>query len=258
MSSGGPDLFVICKKCGSEVSPYITECPYCGTRLRKRAPKLDRPPGEPESGPRPRPPRPSLGRLRRNEIPGIASDRRPYATIAVLVCGLGTLLAATVTGQVLARLPLPVSTAAYHGEWWRLVTAPLTYVGVGYAFCALVAIGVFGWLVERRHGWPVAALVMAAGGVGSMAIVTAAQPDAGTLGGNGIALALVGAWVVPDLLARRRGEEVDGDLLGVAVVALVVLLLPLAVADADWLAGVAGGVIGLALGGALTALRPAR
>ena len=28
--------------CGSEVSPYVTECPYCGTRLRKRAPKLER------------------------------------------------------------------------------------------------------------------------------------------------------------------------------------------------------------------------
>jgi len=35
-----PDLFVVCKKCGSEVSPYITECPYCGNRLRKRAPKI--------------------------------------------------------------------------------------------------------------------------------------------------------------------------------------------------------------------------
>ena len=36
-----PDLFVVCKSCGSEVSSYVTECPYCGTRLRKRAPKLD-------------------------------------------------------------------------------------------------------------------------------------------------------------------------------------------------------------------------
>ena len=40
--ASGPDLFVVCKKCGSEVSPYITECPYCGTRLRKRAPKIER------------------------------------------------------------------------------------------------------------------------------------------------------------------------------------------------------------------------
>ena len=37
--ASGPELFVVCKKCNSEVSPYITECPYCGTRLRKRAPE---------------------------------------------------------------------------------------------------------------------------------------------------------------------------------------------------------------------------
>jgi rhodanese-related sulfurtransferase len=39
-SSVAVDLNVVCKNCGSEVSPYITECPYCGQRLRKRAPKL--------------------------------------------------------------------------------------------------------------------------------------------------------------------------------------------------------------------------
>src|SRR5215211_5452002 len=37
-----PELSVVCRSCGSEVSPYVTECPYCGTRLRKRAPKLER------------------------------------------------------------------------------------------------------------------------------------------------------------------------------------------------------------------------
>ena len=35
-----PDLFVICKSCSAEVSPYVTECPYCGQRVRKRAPKI--------------------------------------------------------------------------------------------------------------------------------------------------------------------------------------------------------------------------
>ena len=40
--SSRADLFVVCKQCGSEVSPYITECPYCGHRLRRRAPKLPR------------------------------------------------------------------------------------------------------------------------------------------------------------------------------------------------------------------------
>ena len=78
--ASGPDLFVVCKSCGSEVSPYITECPYCGTRLRKRAPKLER------GGPKPpKTPRPRLGPLRAGEIPGIRPDRRPYATILLVV-----------------------------------------------------------------------------------------------------------------------------------------------------------------------------
>ena len=42
-----PDLFVVCKNCGSEVSPYVTECPYCGQRVRKRAPKIERGEEEP-------------------------------------------------------------------------------------------------------------------------------------------------------------------------------------------------------------------
>src|SRR5438270_13154624 len=87
MSTGNPDLFVICRSCGSEVSPYITECPYCGNRLRKRAPKLDRH-GRVAEAPRRRAPSPTLGRLRRGEIPGIRHDAHPYATILLVAAGL--------------------------------------------------------------------------------------------------------------------------------------------------------------------------
>src|SRR5947209_15956554 len=89
MSTGNPELFVVCKSCGSEVSPYITECPYCGNRLRKRAPKIDRD-GRVAEKPRRRrrPPTPSLPRLRRDEIPGIRGDTRPYVTIALVALGL--------------------------------------------------------------------------------------------------------------------------------------------------------------------------
>src|SRR3979411_2124994 len=89
--SSGADLFVVCKQCGSEVSPYITECPYCGSRLRKRAPKLDRE-GRVRERKR-RSPSPSLPRLRPGEIPGIRPEAHPYATIALVLAGLaGTLL----------------------------------------------------------------------------------------------------------------------------------------------------------------------
>src|SRR5438445_11493805 len=87
MSTGGPDLFVVCKSCGSEVSPYITECPYCGNRLRKRAPKIDRD-GRVTEKRRRRPPTPSLPRLRSGEIPGIRPDSQPFATIAIVGTGL--------------------------------------------------------------------------------------------------------------------------------------------------------------------------
>ena len=85
-----PDLFVVCKNCGSEVSPYVTECPYCGQRVRKRAPKLDRSGGEPQ--PKRRAAGPTLPRLRAEEIAGIAPDTRPYATLGLLLLCLLSLL----------------------------------------------------------------------------------------------------------------------------------------------------------------------
>src|SRR6187549_3536192 len=83
--ASGPDLFVVCKSCGSEVSPYITECPYCGTRLRKRAPKIERD-GTVSESPRRR--RRSLRRAQREaRIPGIAPGvygAKPWATIVLI------------------------------------------------------------------------------------------------------------------------------------------------------------------------------
>ena len=63
-----------------------------------------------------------------------------------------------------------------------------------------------------------------------------------------MALALLAAWAVPDLQARRRGEETDSDLLGVAVIAIVVAVMPLAAPEASWLAALGGAVTGLVLG----------
>src|SRR4030095_12962342 len=80
--ASGPDLFVVCKKCGSEVSPYITECPYCGTRLRKRAPKLER-------GGTPQPPkkasRPRLGPVRARQLPCTRPAAKPSPTFLLLL-----------------------------------------------------------------------------------------------------------------------------------------------------------------------------
>lgn len=244
MSTGGPDLFVICKSCGAEVSPYITECPYCGNRLRKRAPKLDRE-GRVTERKRARPPTPSLPRLRRGEMPGIRPDSRPYATILLVVVGLvGCLLWRTdlVSLDQLAVVGKPGN------QWWRLLTAPFTYNNTGFAFACLLAIALYGWLLERRHG-PIPVLALfAIGGVGGIAATAAAYPFPVVLGGNGAALALLVAWVIPDLLELRSGTDVEGDLIGTAAIAAVVALMPLAVKDASWIAGGVGVLAGIALG----------
>jgi membrane associated rhomboid family serine protease len=245
MSTGGPDLFVICKNCQSEVSPYITECPYCGSRLRKRAPKLDRE-GRPTERKR-RSPTPSLPRLRRDEIPGIRGEARPYATIALVVAGLaGTLLwRAALVGSTHA-----IELWAQFGThlWWRLLVAPFTYVNTGYAIVTLGTIAVYGWLIERRHGPLVVLVLFAVGAVGGAAVTASDASLPLALGGNGGALALLIAWAIPDLLSLRAGEEIEGDLLGTAVIAVVVALMPLAVPGASWISAGIGAVAGVLIG----------
>ena len=246
MSTGGPDLFVICKSCGSEVSPYITECPYCGNRLRKRAPKLDREGRVSDKTRRRRPPAPGLSRLRRGEIPGIRGETRPYATLALVVAGLvGCVLWRTTLGS--QHLVVIVG----HDDWWRLLSAPFIYDNTGYAFATLLAVGLFGWLIERRHGPAAAIALFAIGAVGGTAATVALGSYIVVMGANGGALALLIAWAVPDLLSLREGEEIEGDLIGAAVIAGVVALMPLVVPEASWISdgvGVLGGLlVGLGL-----------
>jgi membrane associated rhomboid family serine protease len=245
MSTGGPDLFVICKNCQSEVSPYITECPYCGSRLRKRAPKLDRD-GRPTERKR-RSPSPSLPRLRRGEIPGIRGESHPYATIAIVLAGFaGTLLwRAALVGSTHA-----IQLWAQYGThlWWRLLVAPFTYTNTGYAIVTLATIAVYGWLLERRHGPFVMLALFAIATVGGAAVTATNSTLPLALGANGGALALLLAWAMPDLLSLRARRDIEGDLLGTAVVAVVVALMPLAAPGASWISAGVGVAAGLLIG----------
>ena len=246
-----PDLFVVCKNCGSEVSPYVTECPYCGTRLRKRAPKLDR-------GGVPRPPtqrraRPSLGRLRPGEIPGIRPDRRPWATILLVVASVVVTLGARAGAWGYEDLML------YRGvddEPWRAVTTLFLYAGTAYEVITLTCVLIFGWLLERRHGvWAPPLVFVLAGGGGMLLAVAGGDADL-AVGANGAALGMVAAWAMRDVLARRRGPtDDDSDLLGALAVAATLICIPLVSGEASALAGLGGGVIGVVLGLGLARLR---
>jgi membrane associated rhomboid family serine protease len=252
VSTGGPDLFVVCKSCGSEVSPYITECPYCGNRLRKRAPKIDRE-GRVSDKRRRLGQAPSLPRLRRGEIPGIRADTRPYASIVLVLAGVaGALIWRTTLVNKVNLIVFDKPT----GHWWRVLTAAFTYDNAGLAFAVLGATMVFGWLLERRHGPGPVLVIFLVGAVGGIAVTALVYPNPVVLGGNGGALALLTAWAVPHLLALRRGEEIEADLLGAAAIAAVVALMPLADPNASWVAGGVGVATGLVAGVPLALMRP--
>ncbi len=251
MSTGGPDLFVICKSCGSEVSPYITECPYCGNRLRKRAPKLDRN-GRIAERARRRPPSPSLPRLRRGEIPGIRHDSHPYVTITLVVAGIVGCLVWRTDAVSLSQI---VVFGHLGTKWWRALTAPFVYNNTGYAFVSLSVIALYGTLLERRHGPVLLIALYLLGGAVGMALAGQFSNQV-ALGGNGIALALLTAWAMQDIVAVRQNREVDGDLLGTAVLGAVVALMPLAAPEASWICAGVGVAAGILVGYPLARIHP--
>jgi membrane associated rhomboid family serine protease len=249
-----PDLFVVCKNCGSEVSPYVTECPYCGQRVRKRAPKIDRSGGKPEPKRRARA---KLPRLRAEEIVGIAPDARPYATLTLIAISL-VISVVVASGEVFLNdvggIVVPVDD-----EVWRWFVTPLVHDSLGYQFVALMGVGIFGTLLERRFGpVPVVVIFVLAGAAGAALAVTLEVPPLLddrpvylVLGANGSALGLLFAWLVDDRLAARRGDERGNDLIGVYVAAAVLVLLSFAVMEANVAAALGGAVTGAVLGLAL-------
>jgi membrane associated rhomboid family serine protease len=120
----------------------------------------------------------------------------------------------------------------------------------------VLAIAVYGWLLERRHGPLVVVLLFALGGAGGAALAVVVESSPLVLGGNGAALALLCAWAVPDIIRRARGEDYEGDLLGTAVIAAVLLLMPAATVEADPVAGFAGAAVGLLVGQLLARVHP--
>ena len=162
------DLNVVCKNCGSEVSPYITECPYCGQRLRKRAPKL--PPGRGERASWRLPSSAGGGSRRkptRGAPAGVAAPRADRTRRSPLVLAGGALYLASGASS-LGLYDLGAIIGPLDGDWWRLVAAQFVYENVGYLFAVAVAVAIFGTSLERRYGAPVMLLIFLGAGAAGM------------------------------------------------------------------------------------------
>jgi hypothetical protein len=230
------------------VSPYITECPYCGTRLRKRAPKIERDGtiSEPKAR-RNRRTRP-IRQAREPRVRGLkppAFGAKPWATMTLVGISLGMWIALLWIADFDV---IPFDVAA---EPQKVLYGVFAYFNGWYELAVLLAVGLYGWLLERRHGPIPVVLLFVLGGIGGLAagVEISNEPF---VGANGAALALLCAWAVRDMLAARRGEEYEGDLLGTAVISAAVFLMPAFVPQASWIAGGVGVLVG-ALAGHLLA-----
>jgi membrane associated rhomboid family serine protease len=250
------ELNVVCKHCGAEVSPYITECPFCGNRIRKRAPKLESR-GE-ELAPKER----RKWFRRRRKQPSAAgerrplewmSDARPYASIALVLAAAVVYLADRLGS--LGYFDLGSVVGPLDGDWWRLIAAQFNYVNVGYLFAVAVTVAIFGASLERRYGAVAVLAIALASGAAGMYLATVIDDFPVALGGNGMALGLLFAWLIRDVRDRRAGYDTESDLLGVAAIAVVLALMPLLEDTANWWAGLGGAAFGSLAGLALPARR---
>jgi membrane associated rhomboid family serine protease len=240
------ELRVVCKSCGAEVSPYVTECPYCGARVRKRAPKLERRDGalEPKLSRRER-------RRERQARTATEVDRRPVATAAAILIPALALLVRIASGgdlETFGAVAVPFET-----EWWRFVTAPFAYLNLGYLFVVGLALAIYGPGLERRLGSLATAILFIA--CGSLGVLAAygVEEQRGSIeliaGGNGMALGAIAAWwVIVRAEAKRTATFEEIEVVGVLVSAGVVLLLPAVVDLANLWAGLAGGAVGALAG----------
>jgi membrane associated rhomboid family serine protease len=244
-----PELSVVCRNCGEEVSPYVTECPYCGTRLRKRAPKLELR-GDEITPRESRRARRRLARARRAEV----LAERPYAVIAAIVVP-AILVLVRVASPALDTFDLGGIVGPVGSDWWHYLAASFIYPDLGYLFVASVGIAIFGVAVEQRLGLiATAILIVACGALGMLAadgIHTAFAPDSEVLtaaGGNGVALGLLCAWAVMRAAEVRADPDEEVEVIGAAVAAAVLILLPLVDDYANVFAGLAGALVGALCG----------
>jgi membrane associated rhomboid family serine protease len=246
------ELRVVCKSCGAEVSPYVTECPYCGTRVRKRAPKLERRNGGLEAKKSRR-----EKRRERQAEKTVNYAARPWATYLVILVPAIAMLVRIGTGgdfDSFGALVVP-----FDSGWWRFISAPFAYLSVGYLFAVSLAAVMFVPGLERRLGSVATLILLIACGSLGMLAAYGVEDQRGVLeviaGGNGMALGAIAAWFVVRRHESRALEEDGPDVIGVVVCVAVILLLPVVVESANVWSGLAGGAVGALAGLAATLVR---
>ena len=233
---------VVCPSCSSEVSPYVTECPYCGKRVQKRAPKL----GSAEPKKKKKRKRPE--RKTRSGMPRIELGDNRLLAVPALIIGSAALSVLVRTGVVNASSVAVIGHL--NGDWVKLLTAPFVNSNIAYGFVVLVAFALFGSRIEQRFSagsLVVIVMWLLSGALGAwLSAETVISLAAGALAP---ATAVTVACGMSAVEARR--DDGDTDIVGPGVVLAVLVLMPPLVAGATWMEVFAGLIVGIGAGSSI-------
>lgn len=246
------ELFVICSNCGSECSPYVTECPYCGHRLRKRAPDLKKAKAREEKDEK----RAAKKREKlRAQYEGGGGEPKPGSylnSFSSIHVATTVLIVASVVVSIVARVDTWVGLNLVFlgdlpGDPWQLLTAPMVQGGMGYGFVCLTGAAMFGAGIEARYGSLALVLSWAVCGAFGVLFEYLVAPVPFTNGALAVAVGLMTAWLIV-VVTREDLRDYDG--IGLGAVGAVLLALPIVTNEASvWT--LVGGIIGGALVGAV-------
>ena len=178
---------------------------------------------------------------------------RPYAVLLAVAVPAILLLVETASSALTVG-DLGAIVGPVDGEWWRYVVAPFVYEDLGYLAVVAAGIAIFGIPVERRLGTvSTLILIIACGALGMLAADGADSLIGGdgvllAAGGNGIALGLLATWAMMRAAEVRGDPDEDVEVIGAAIAATVLIMLPLVDDWANIFAGLGGGIVGVACG----------
>ena len=116
------------------------------------------------------------------ETPEGPGRRIPVVTALVVTAGIGTYLIPGLASQMVYD-----RSAILSGEVWRLLTGNWVHFSASHLFYDLLALGIAGWIIERR-GYPYFGLLCVLAAVGISTALLAGRPEVQSYGGlSGVA-----------------------------------------------------------------------
>lgn len=255
-----------CPTCGAPVSPFVTECPFCGTDVRRRArftaARLRLRRRLKGLSPK-RLGRQSLAERRESPFPrgrGRSAPRldpsTPYAVGILLIANLFAYLVFDARGDLISDPGALSVPAVKDGEFWRLITFQFLHTGIFELIFNLFLLVLFAVLVEQRYGHLAAVACYLIAGVAGGLVAVAIDSNIVAAGSTVSTFGLMGTWLV--MISRPRALEHHYPL-GAGLIVVGLLLLYGALQDGiDLWSQVGGLAAGLAFGAVVDRLQMRR